>query len=99
MTSPALEEVRAEIDALDRQIVELISQRQRWVVQAGKLKTDPAAVQAPDRVEKVIQTVRALAEESGAAPDVVERTYRAMIGAFVDLELSVHQEHASPRTA
>lgn len=91
MTSLGIEGVRAEIDALDRQIVQLIAERQRWVVTAGALKTDRDAVRAPDRVAKVIDKVRALAEESGAAPDVVERTYRAMIAAFIDLELTVHQ--------
>jgi len=91
MTGLGIEGVRAEIDALDRQIVQLISQRQRWVVEAGALKADQDAVRAPARVEKVIDKVRALAEEAGAAPDVVERTYRAMIAAFIDLELTVHE--------
>ncbi|SDW02066.1 isochorismate pyruvate lyase [Arthrobacter sp. yr096] len=93
MTSTGIESIRAEIDELDRQIVGLVARRQHWVVEAGKLKADRAAVQAPGRVEKVIAKVRDLAEESGAAPEVVERTYRAMIAAFIDLELSVHEEH------
>jgi isochorismate pyruvate lyase len=92
MTAPTIETVRAEIDALDHQIVNLIAQRQRWVTEAGRLKSDADAVRAPDRVEKVIQKVRILAEQSGAAPDVVERTYRAMIDAFIDLELEVHRD-------
>jgi isochorismate pyruvate lyase len=96
MTTPGIETVRAEIDALDRQIVDLIAQRQRWVTEAGRLKSDADAVRAPDRVEKVIQKIRTLAEQSGAAPDVVERTYRAMIGAFVDLELQVHADSRRP---
>lgn len=90
MTIFDIQTVRAEIDALDQQIVGLIAQRQRWVVEAGNLKADHGAVRAPDRVAKVILKVRALAEEAGAAPEVVERTYRAMIDAFIDLELSVH---------
>jgi isochorismate pyruvate lyase len=80
---------------LDRQIVELLSRRQLWVVEAGQLKTDRDAVRAPDRVEKVISKVRDLADESGASPDVVERTYRAMIAAFIDLELSIHEKQNS----
>lgn len=92
MTSqpPTIEEVRTQIDALDRQIVELIAERQRWVVTAGSLKKDEQAVRAPARVEQVIDKVRGLAEEAGASPDVVERTYRAMIAAFIDLELEEH---------
>ena len=93
MTGLGIENVRAEIDELDRQIIELVSRRQHWVQEAGKLKVDRDDVRAPARVEQVISKVRARAEGSGADPDVVEQTYRAMIAAFIDLELSVHENH------
>ena len=96
MSGLGIEDVRAEIDALDSEIVRLIAQRQRWVVEAGTLKQDRGQVRAPDRVAKVIAKVRDLAETSGASPDVVERTYRAMIDAFIDLELSVHERRRGP---
>ena len=91
-----IETVRSNIDALDRQIVDLIAQRQGWVVESGKLKTDHDGVRAPQRVEAVIAKVRALAADSGADPDVVEATYRAMIDAFIALELTVHDGHKRP---
>jgi isochorismate pyruvate lyase len=91
MAERGIEDVRADIDALDRQLVELIAQRQLRVVEAGTLKRDRQAVRAPDRVEKIISKVRALAVEAGASPEVVERTYRSMIAAFIDLELTVHE--------
>jgi len=96
--SPEIDAVRTEIDALDTQLVALIAQRQRWVEAAGRLKTDRDAVRAPDRVGAVIRKVRALAETAGADPTVVERTYRAMIAAFIELELSVHagEEQSRP---
>ena len=85
--------VRSSIDTLDRQIIELIAQRQVQVVRAGVLKrgrtTD--AVHAPTRVEDVIRKVRIRAAEAGASPEVVEATYRAMIDAFIELELGVHE--------
>jgi isochorismate pyruvate lyase len=87
---PTIEDVRAQIDALDRQIVELIAERQRWVVTAGSLKKDEQAVRSPARVEQVISKVRGLAENAGASPEVVEQSYRAMIAAFIDLELDEH---------
>lgn len=86
-----LEEVRSRIDSLDRRIVQLIAERQRCVIAAGALKADEQAVRAPARVEQVVAKVRALAEESGGSPDVVESTYRAMIAAFIDLELEHHR--------
>ncbi len=92
MTAPdALADVRRRIDAIDRRMVALIAERQACVVRAGSLKADAAAVRAPARVEQVIARVRALAVEQGASPDVVEVTYRALIGAFISLELDVHR--------
>lgn len=89
--SVTIEDVREQIDSLDRHIVELIAERQRWVVAAGALKTDESAVRAPARVEQVIAKVRGLAKDAGASPEVVESTYRAMIAAFIDLELHHHR--------
>ncbi|GAA0234323.1 chorismate mutase [Cryptosporangium japonicum] len=86
-----LTDLRSAIDGLDREIVGLLARREQLVRRAGRLKADSDAVRAPARVEQVIAKVRALADESGADPAVVEATYRAMIGAFIDLELRVHR--------
>ena len=88
----SLDDIRANIDTLDRRIVALLAQRQQWVVAAGALKANEQAVRAPARVEQVIAKVRGFAEEEGASPEVVERAYRALIAAFIDLELAQHRE-------
>ena len=90
---PDLQQVRVEIDSLDRQIIQLIAERQKWVVRASSLKKDESAVRAPDRVEQVITKARTLASDAQASPDVVEATYRAMIDAFISLELDHHLNH------
>jgi len=72
-------------------MVELIAERQDLVIAAGALKRDENAVRAPARVEQVIAKVRLLAQDAGASPDVVERAYRALIAAFIDLELERHR--------
>lgn len=83
----ALQDVRAEIDRVDRQVVAGIAEREIWVRAAGKLKAMAPAVRDPDRVEQVVGRVREIAADLGADPDVIERTYRSMIAAFIDLEL------------
>lgn len=87
-----LQQVRREIDDLDRQIIQLIAERQEWVIRAGSLKKNESAVRAPDRVEQVIAKVRGLADAAEASPDVVEVTYRVMIDAFINLELDEHRK-------
>lgn len=89
--SPTLNDLREQIDSVDRRIVELIAERQGLVIAAGTLKRDENAVRAPARVEHVIAKVRLLAQDADASPDVVERAYRALIAAFVDLELERHR--------
>ena len=82
----SLAEVRAHIDRIDREIVAALAERGEYVAEAGRFKKDPAAVSAPARVEAIVARVRGLAEADGLAPDVAERTYRALIAAFEDFE-------------
>ncbi|GAA0366618.1 GNAT family N-acetyltransferase [Actinoallomurus spadix] len=88
MTDDELTAIRGRIDELDRRIIALLAERETFVRRAGRLKTDAGAVRAPDRVAQLVRRARSTATELGASPDVVERTYRAMIGAFIDLELA-----------
>ena len=85
-----LEEIRANIDRLDREIVRLLAERGKYVVQAARFKKTQADVQAPARVEQVVANVRRLAEEYGAPADVVERGYRILIEGFTVEELAEH---------
>ena len=82
----SLAEVRGHIDQIDREIVAALAERGKYVAEAGRFKKDPAAVSAPARVEAIVARVRGLAETDGLAPEVAERTYRALIAAFEDFE-------------
>ncbi|MEV5300820.1 chorismate mutase [Amycolatopsis methanolica] len=88
-----LTEVRARIDALDAELVGLLAARQSLVRAAAAFKTDSRAVRAPGRVEQVVAAARERAVAAGLAPEVAEAVWRAMIGAFIELELG---EHARP---
>lgn len=90
VTCNSLEEVRSNIDIIDRKIISLLSERGGFVMQAARFKKTTEDVKAPQRVEQVISKVRALANELGANPEVVEATYRSMIAAFIAAELTEH---------
>jgi isochorismate pyruvate lyase len=79
-------EVRGHIDEIDRKLIELMAEREKYVAEAGRFKPNPAAVSAPARVDAIVAKARSLASEHGLAPDVAERTFRAMIAAFEDYE-------------
>lgn len=91
----SLDEVRSNIDRLDRQLVALIAERGAYVRQAAGFKKTAEEVPAPQRVAQVLAKVDAVARESGAEPAVVEATWRAMIAAFIDSERQ-HQAALHP---
>jgi isochorismate pyruvate lyase len=86
----SLSEVRARIDAVDGDLVRLLAERQALVRAAAGFKADAGAVRAPGRVEQVVALARERAASAGLSPDVAEAVWRAMIGAFIDLELDQH---------
>ena len=86
----SLEEVRENIDRLDRQIVGFLAERGGYVKQAARFKKTTDDVKAPQRVEQVIAKVVALSVEMGALPTVTEAVYRAMISAFINAEITEH---------
>ena len=90
VTCSSLDEVRGNIDRLDRQIVGLLAERGDYVKQAARFKKTTDDVKAPQRVEQVIAKVVALSVELGALPAVTEAVYRAMISGFINAELSEH---------
>ena len=79
----SLDEVREQIDRLDREIVRLIAERDGYVHQVVRFKSTAADVEAPDRVAAVIDKVRGLATQHETDPDIVEGVYRAMIAGFI----------------
>ena len=79
-------DVRQHIDALDQRIVALLAERSGYVVQAGRIKQNAEQIFDGPRIEFIIDRVRAQAADAGAPEDVIEATYRAMIGAFVEFE-------------
>ncbi|MFF5262562.1 chorismate mutase [Actinomadura viridis] len=91
----SLPEVRAGIDAIDAELVRLLAERQALVRAAARFKADEQAVRAPARVEQVVASARERAEAAGLSPVVAESVWRAMISAFIDLELA---EQASKAT-
>src|SRR5689334_7420416 len=87
----SLADIRSRIDDLDSQMVELLARRQALVEAAAGFKKDEGAVRAPDRVERVIAGVRDRATAAGLDPAVAEAVWRAMIAAFIELELHRHR--------
>ena len=73
-------ELRVEIDALDRQIVELLARRVTYIDRAAELKpAEGLPARIDDRVEAVVANVRTKAVSAGFDPDLAEAMWRRMI--------------------
>src|SRR3954471_3053980 len=87
MKTPAdcgtLEEVRAEIDRIDRAIIALIGERAGYVHAAARFKSSETDVAAPDRQTAMWISRRAWAEAAGLDPDVIEKLYRDLVAYFI----------------
>lgn len=91
----SLEEVRAQIDQLDDQIVELIAARNGYVKQAANFKHSVEEIKANERMEAVMDRVRLRAMEFGVSPNLLTKLYTIMIDAMVEAEISEFQNAKS----
>lgn len=83
----SLEEVRRDIDALDRAVVALIGRRSRYVRTAAAFNKDEVQVRAPVRRRAMLEERRGWAEEEGLSPDLIEDLYERLISYFIDREM------------
>ena len=83
-----LDEARSEIDAVDREIVELIAKRNDYIKQIAHFKTSVEEVKAEERISDVISKVRAQAISLDLSPNLINDLYVRMIDEMVENEIS-----------
>ncbi len=75
-----MQDLRVQIDKLDRQLIEMLVTRAKYIDRASQLKPGeglPARI--PDRVEEVVQRVRTSSDQLGMDPDLAEKLWRILI--------------------
>lgn len=76
----SLDDLRDDLSAVDRKILELIAERQRIVGEIGRHKlTTGRATRDFERERDVLQTARAYADSLGIDPDLAEDVIRSLI--------------------
>src|SRR5829696_3550452 len=80
-----LAKLRAELDDIDRNLVELIARRLDTVTAVGEAKASASApVRDVERERAVLEAVEAVARQHGVSGDLVRRVFREIIGHAVD---------------
>ena len=75
----SMAEVRRGVDALDRALVQLLAERQRYMDAAARIKSDRSVVHDDARIEDVVAKVLAAAGPAGLSPAIAEPVWRTLI--------------------
>jgi isochorismate pyruvate lyase len=91
-----MDEVRAEIDRLDRILVTLLAERQAYIEAAGRIKMRAGDVHLPWRIDDVIAKVLREADKQGLSKRIAEPVWRELIARCIDHERHIWtSEHAA----
>lgn len=90
-TFSSLDEIRANIDKIDKEIVGLLCERGEFVKQAARFKTNASNIKDSQRLEQIVEKVTSYAKERGFDPFTIESIYRNMIDAFIQLEIKSYE--------
>ena len=81
-----MDQVRDGVDALDRALVALLAERQRYMDAAARIKGERAAVRDAARVEDVVAKVKAAAREAGLSEAIAEPVWRTLVDRCIAYE-------------
>ena len=86
-------ELRAEIDAIDGALIDLLARRASYIDRAVDLKRiENLPARTTDRVAQVVQNVRLLAGARGLDPDLAETLWSVLI----EWSIARETEHLGP---
>ena len=86
---PEMQDIRAQIDALDKRLVAILAERQKLIAAAGKVKPSRDTVRDEARIEEVVRLVLAEAEKSGLAREIAVPVWRQLIESSIAYEYGV----------
>ena len=84
-----IEDVRREIDMIDKEIIGLVGKRFAFVREIIKYKSNVDEVYAKDRYNAVINQRREIALKYNLNPDVIESLYRILMDYFINEQLEL----------
>ena len=82
-------QVREGVDALDRLLVTVLAERQRYMDAAARIKPDRETVRDTARIEDVVAKVRAAAREAELSEEIAEPVWRLLIERCIAHEYGV----------
>ena len=82
-------DVRKGVDALDRALVLMLAERQRYMDAAARIKGERHTVLDTARIEDVVDKVKAAARAAGLSEEIAEPVWRTLIDRCIAYEFGV----------
>jgi isochorismate pyruvate lyase len=82
-----MQEVRQGVDAIDRALVRLLAERQRYMDAAARIKPERSQVRDVARIEQVVANVIGEARTADLSPRIAEPVWRTLIERSIAHEL------------
>jgi isochorismate pyruvate lyase len=83
-----MEDVRAQIDRLDRSLVGLLSERQRYIERAAEIKPRRSDIRDEARIADVLAKVTAAAEQAGLDAGLARAVWRELMERSIAIEFA-----------
>ena len=81
-----IEDIRKEIDAIDKQVIGLLGARLQYVKAIVRFKKDEEDILARQRYAEVLLERRKLAEKHDLDPDIIENIYKSLMQYFIEVQ-------------
>lgn len=85
-------DVRAGVDALDRELVGLIAQRARYMEAAARIKPSRDVVRDEWRINDVLEKVGAASDLAGLSREISQPVWRELVERSIAYEFKVWDE-------
>ena len=85
----SLEDVRNEIDKIDRLIISLFAERHKYIKEIVRFKSNYFNIRAEERKDKVIRQRKQWAEERGLDKETFAKIYELLIESNIQQELKI----------
>jgi isochorismate pyruvate lyase len=84
-----IQEIRNSIDEIDHRILELFGDRNRFIEEIVKFKTDKEDIVAKKRQKEIFAARRKWAEDFNLNPDLFEEIFKMLINSNIQKELDI----------
>ena len=87
----SLQDIRDEIDAIDREITLALGKRLEYVKAAAAFKPNIESIPAPERVAAMLPQRHLWAEQAGLEPEFIENIFNQLIQWFINEQVQFYR--------